>query len=310
MSVQRAVGMRANPSRLSALLVAFIVTVLWSTSWVLIKIGLRESGPLIFVGLRYFLAFLILLPFGLRAAGRAELKKLTRSQWLTLAFLGVFYYFATQSAQYVGLDFLPSVTVSLMYNLSASLITLISIWLLREKPTGLQWLGVAVNLAGILIYFTPLNIPVGAGIGLVVVAFGVLSNAVSAVVSRGLNRELVLSPLTVTLVSMGVGGTLMLGTGLAVEGWPQLSLQGWGIVVWLAALNTALAFTLWNYSMRALKAMESSLMSNLMLIFVAGLAFWILGEGISARQGLGMILALAGTVLVQVRQLPGRLTKL
>jgi len=277
---------------------------------VLIKIGLREIGPLNFVGLRYFLAFLILLPFGLRAAGRAEIKRLTRSQWLTLIFLGVFYYFATQSAQYVGLDYLPAVTVSLMYNLSASLVTLISIWLLREKPTPLQWLGAAVNLAGILIYFTPLAIPAGAGIGLMVVALGVLSNAASAVVSRGLNRELVLSPLTVTLVSMGIGGTLMLATGLAVEGLPQLSLQGWGIILWLAALNTALAFTLWNYSMRALKAMESSLMSNLMLIFVAGLAFWILGEGISLRQGMGMLLALTGTALVQLRQLPGRLTKL
>ncbi len=302
--------MESRPSRPAALLAALAVTLLWSTSWVLIKIGLREIGPLLFVGLRYFLAFILLLPFGLRPAGRREIKNLSRGQWLTLIFLGVFYYFATQSAQYVGLAFLPAVTVSLMYNLSATLVTLLGIWLLREIPTVLQWLGAGVNLAGIILYFTPLDIPPGAWIGLGVVSIGVLSNAVSSVVSRGLNRELVISPLTVTLVSMGIGGALMLITGAAVEGWTALSLTGWGILIWLAAVNTALAFTLWNYSMRTLQAMETSLIGNLIPVFVAVLAIWLLGEQVTARQVAGIVLALAGTIMVQMRRLPGSLTKL
>lgn len=59
-----------------AIVQAVFVTFLWSTSWVLIKIGLDDLAlpPLTFAGRRYLLAALIVLPLaapGLRAAARA-----------------------------------------------------------------------------------------------------------------------------------------------------------------------------------------------------------------------------------------------
>jgi drug/metabolite transporter (DMT)-like permease len=47
----------------AAIAQALLVTFLWSTSWVLIKVGLSdlELPPLSFAGLRYLLAALILL---------------------------------------------------------------------------------------------------------------------------------------------------------------------------------------------------------------------------------------------------------
>ena len=51
------------PSRLhlQAVLTALFVTFLWSTSWVLIKLGLRASLPTVtFAGLRYGLAWVFL----------------------------------------------------------------------------------------------------------------------------------------------------------------------------------------------------------------------------------------------------------
>jgi len=43
--------------RLRAILQALIVTFLWSTSWVLIKIGLEDIPAVTFAGLRYFLFY-------------------------------------------------------------------------------------------------------------------------------------------------------------------------------------------------------------------------------------------------------------
>jgi len=48
--------------RVTAVLQALFVTFLWSTSWVLIKIGLEQIPALTFAGLRYSLAFLCLVP--------------------------------------------------------------------------------------------------------------------------------------------------------------------------------------------------------------------------------------------------------
>ena len=62
----RAGGWQRTP-HLTAVFQALFVTFLWSTSWVLIKIGLTDIPALTFAGLRYGLAFLCLLPFFFRS---------------------------------------------------------------------------------------------------------------------------------------------------------------------------------------------------------------------------------------------------
>ena len=92
-------------SRLSAILLAVFVTFLWSTSWVLIKIGLRDNLPRItFAGLRYGLAFLCLTPFVLlNPKHRQAIQKMDGREWGILSLLGVLTYAVTQTAQYLGL---------------------------------------------------------------------------------------------------------------------------------------------------------------------------------------------------------------
>jgi drug/metabolite transporter (DMT)-like permease len=50
--------------------------------------------------------------------------------------------------------------------------------------------------------------------------------------------------------------------------------------------------------------MESSIINNTMLIQIAVLAWLFLGESLSWRMVLGMVLAALGTLLVQVRRRP------
>jgi drug/metabolite transporter (DMT)-like permease len=47
---------RLSP-RATATLVARLVTLLWSSSYILVKIGLQSLPPLTFAGLRYFIGF-------------------------------------------------------------------------------------------------------------------------------------------------------------------------------------------------------------------------------------------------------------
>jgi drug/metabolite transporter (DMT)-like permease len=80
----------------------------------------------------------------------------------------------------------------------------------------------------------------------------------------------------------------------------------WAIILWLAVANTALAFTLWSRTLRTLSAMESSI-NNTLLIQIALLAWLCLGETLTRRMVLGMVLAGRGTLLVEIRrQRPAR----
>ena len=291
---------RARAATRRAALQALFVTFLWSTSWVLIKIGLADIPAITFAGMRYVLAFLVLTPLLLRPGVRRELAQLGRTAWLQLAGLGLIMYTLTQGSQFLGLAYLPATTASLLLSVSPVVVALLGAALLREVPTVLQWAGTAVYLVGAWIYLQPAGLSGAAWVGFAIVMVGVASNAGAAVAGRALQRSATLSPVVMTIVSMGVGSAVLLVAGLAVEGLPVLGPRAWAIVIWLAVVNTAFAFTLWNATLRVLPALTSSLINNTMLVQIAALAWIFLGEVLGARELIGLALAVGGVLVTQI----------
>ncbi len=285
-----------------AVLQALFVTFLWSTSWVFIKFGLADIPALTFAGLRYSFAFLCLLPLALQPIHLNSLRNLSKWGWIRLIALGLLFYTGTQGAQFLGLAYLPAITVNLLLSCTIIVVTLLGIIFLAERPTRLQWAGVGMYLVGVGVYFYPASFPTTQIVGLVVVVIGVLTNAFSTILGRYVNRAGDVTPLTVTVVSMGIGAAVLLGIGVTNRGIPHLTPLNWVIIGWLAVANTALAFTLWNRTMRVLSAMESGIINNTMMIQIPILALLFLGEHITWREGLGMVLAGIGIVIVQLRR--------
>ena len=96
---------------------------------------------------------------------------------------------------------------------------------------------------------------------------------------------------------------MLLGAGLALEAPPTLDLRGWSIILWLAVVNTALAFTLWNGTLRVLTAVESSVINGTMLIWIPILAAVFLGEHLTLKEAVGLVLVAGGTLLVQLKRI-------
>ncbi len=295
--------MPPESKRIKATLLAVFVTLLWSSSWVLIKIGLHNNLPAItFAGLRYTLASLCLAPFVLFNPLQLEvLKKLSSKEWRKLALLGVVFYTLTQSAMFLTLAYLPANTVSLLLNLTSVFVGISGIFLLKERPTILQWSGIGLATIGVGIYFFPVSLPQAQVVGIGIGVFCMIMNVVSSLFSRQVNRGATISPLVVTFVSMGIGSVLMLVTGLVFQGVGTLTGTDWLIIAWMAVANTALAFTIWNRSLQVLTAVESSILNSLMMPQIAILAFIFLGEGLSPKAIAGLVLVGFGTLVVQLK---------
>ncbi len=287
---------------IKAVLQALFVTFLWSTSWVLIKIGLQTSLPAItFAGLRYFIAFLCLLPFVLvNPIHRNAIRSFSRATWVQLTLLGIMFYALTQGAQFISLAFLPAATLSLLLNFSPIFVALPSDFINKESPSIIQWGGILLSTIGAIVYFFPLEIRSGQTLGLTIAFIGVLANSGSSLLGRQINHKSGLSPLLVTAISMGIGGALLLVTGIITQGFGRLDLTQWLIVGWLAIVNTAVAFTLWNNSLRTLTAVESSIINSTMLPQIAILAWLFLYEPLGVRQIFGIVLVGIGTLIVQL----------
>jgi len=289
-------------SHLKVILLALLVTFLWSTSFVIIKIVLAEIPPLTFAGLRYTIAFLFLLPIAFTKSNSAVIKSLNKKDWFKLVLLGLLFYAFTQGTQFIGLSLLPAVTVSLWLNFTPLIVAVMAIFLLREIPTVLQWSGVVLFILGIITYFFPVDLSESQVTGLVVMTIGVLANSFSAVLGRNINREAKINPVVVTIISMGIGSLILLISGIVIQGLPSICLENVLFLLWLAIINTALAFTIWNFTLRTLSAMESSIINGTMLIQIAVLAWIFLGETISLQEGIGMLIAAGGAVLVQLKR--------
>ncbi len=285
----------------SAIISALVVTVLWSSSWVLIRWGLDDEAlpPLTFAGLRYGTAALVLLGWVLGNEGRRrEAATLERRDLAVLAGLGVVIIAITQGAQFVAIDNQPAATTSLVLSLTPLIVAAASMRTLGEPPTAAQVGGAAFVVVGAWCYFAGDLGATAVGLGAAIV--GLSANSAGALLGREVNRRQRTSAVVVTTVSMCAGALVLLSVGLAVEGWPSVSGRAALIVGWLAVVNTALAFTLWNWSLRRLTAVEAAGINNTMLIQIALLAWWLLDESPGVAGTIGLVIVSAGIVTIQL----------
>lgn len=271
---------------------------LWSSSWILIRVGLDDEqvAPLTFAGLRYTLAALTLVTWTVaRREHRTHIPVVVRTKWRPLVVLGVVYFAITQGAQFVAIDAQPAATSSLLLAPTALIVAVLSARSLGEPPRRAQVVGAAIIIVGAVLYFTG---DLGATtLGIVASVVGLAANAAGSLLGRALNRDLSVAPVLVTACSMSIGAPILLIAGISIEGVPRLSMTFVLIACWLAVVNTAVAFTLWNRSQQRLAAVESAAINNTMLIQIAGLAWIALGERPGAVGVAGIVVVSLGTFL-------------
>lgn len=207
-----------------------------------------------------------------------------------------------QGAQFAALALLPAATVSILLAMTPAVVALGAAIARSEAPTPRQWAGIAAAALGALLYFGRAPFEVAGGAGLAAGLVALAGNSAGSLLGRKVNRDAHLPSLQVTFASLAVGSAALLAAGLAVEGLPPVRLHSAGVVAWLAVVNTAIAFTLWNRSLKTLTAVESSVVNGLMLPQIALLAVFVLGETLGAREAAGLVLVGLGTLVVQ---LPG-----
>ena len=283
------------PSRALALLEALLVSMVWASSFILVKIALTELGPLTIGGLRYFIGFACLLPFL-----RRRNFSLTRAQWLRMALLGFSAYTLANGALFWALRFLPATTVSLLMNLvTVSVLAGGVIWL-GEIPNRAQTFGISIVLAGMVLFFSP-GLKPGEPIGLAIFTLALLGFTLFGLLGRMAVVERFVDTLTLTAFPLAIGGGLLLAVAVPLEGIPNASLRTWGLVLFLAAVNTAFGYVLYNHSLQILQAFEMNVILNLSPIWTALLGWILLDEILTSLQWAGMFVVLMGVMLAQKR---------
>lgn len=306
-SLVQGLSVRHAPGHGTAILLGVIVTFLWASSVVLIRLGLIEevSEPIGFAGIRFSLAAILLLPLALPRIRSSGIWR-ARSRALSGAFVyGLLMYGVAQIGVHVGLGVVSASTMGLMIGLTPVVPALLVRGSMRERASRLQALGLAVLIVGIVVYFG-LDVPDQAVLpGLLLAATVPVTVGVSAVLGRrlALDVDRFGGPLGLTATAMLVGGIFLLLVGLLLEGVPALSLRAWVLIIWMAVVNTAMAYTLWTQVQRTLRAIEASVLGDVTVLQTALLGWLVLGEALGILEVAGLVLAVVGVVVVQVTPL-------
>ena len=294
---ESAVAVARQTSNAGPLAAFALLGLLWGYNWVVMKIGLRYVGAFDFAALRT--GFGVLVLFGVLVALRVPLKPrhVAKTFWL-----GVF-----QTAGFVGL--ISWALVSGAAGKSAVLAYTMPFWMLLfgwpfldERLRGWQWPAVGLAFVGLVLV---LEIWESQGDLLSsVLALGAgASWGVSVIIFKKIPVEGRDELLSLTTWQMLYGVLPLIAVALIV---PEPPIQWTGPFVAALLYNIfggmAAATLLWLYILHRLPATISSL-SSLIVPIVGVLAAWLqLGERPSAAEGLGMVLILAGLLLLALPQ--------
>jgi drug/metabolite transporter (DMT)-like permease len=289
--------------RMRATVEALLVTLLWSSSYVLTKIGLVDVPPLTLVGFRYLIASLILLPI---AISKGEHRAISGNTWWKLGLLGLLGYTVAQGLQCVGLYYLPSVSVTLILNFTPILVLLLNRVVTGGVPSRDQIIGMAIVLLAASLFFGDQIIEYNL-LGFIFTFISGIGWAGYLVAGKVLFKVTEISALGNTAFSMAMGTALLTSSAYFLEGVSLIRMSGWLVIIWLGVINTALAFFLWNHALETLEAFELSVLQNTMLIQITVLSFLFLGEILHPIEYIYLALVFIGVYIVQSRRVPGAL---
>ena len=267
----------------------------WSSTWLVIKVGLRDLPPISYAGIRFLIAIMVLLAV---SVGRVRLLPLRRSDYSLLAFTGVLMF-----AVNYGLLFWGELHVS--SGLAAVLQATIPIFgmvfahlMLPDEPLRLQRLfGALLALGGVTIICERLLgfngwMALWGGLGII---FGAAGAAFSNVLLKA--RTIQLAPAMIAAWQMVFGTAPLLVTGFIVEGNPvRFHWSGLSIfcLFYLAVIGSALTFLLLYWLLPRMTVARLQAISLITPPGAVALGWAIGGEKFSLWSLIGACFVLAG----------------
>ena len=219
--------------------------VVWSSTWLAIKVGLADLPPISFVGIRFLIGFLVLV---LVSLGRVALLPKSAADWVLLGWTGVLMFAINYGLLFWGELHVSSGLAAVLQATIPVFGMLFAHWLLPAEPLRWQQLGGALlAVGGVALICARLfahsgTMPFWGALG---ISLGGAGAAFSNVLLK--RRALQLAPAMIAAWQMIFGCVPMLLLGLVVEGNPlRFHWSGLAIfcLLYLAVIGSALTFLL------------------------------------------------------------------
>jgi drug/metabolite transporter (DMT)-like permease len=285
----------------------------WGSTWLVIKIGLRDLPPLWFGGIRMALACALIAPFAIVKTPRAQ----TRGKTLQLVWAGLLQIGVNYGCIFVGAQWIESGLTAVLFATFPLWAGLFAHLLLPDEPLTRRAAASALGLVGVAVIELPslLRLASGAtGKRALGSALVLLAAFVAAYSNVYVKKHLSTVPaIWTTWLQLVSGSSLLLALAAVFE--PHATLR-WtpsaiGSLLYLSILGTALPFAGLFWLLHRVPMSVIGTIPVVDTVIAVALGNLILGESFSPRVLAGAALILVAVLLASTGRyiLPGRKKK-
>ena len=284
-------------------LVWLILCLIWSTTWIFIKVGLEDLPPIGFAAARFVLSVAILAV--LIRVQRIPLPKSTK-EWRLIALTGVLQFSVNYSLVFWSEQYITSGLAAVLQS-TITVFGLVLAWILlpNESITPQKIIAVLIGIVGVaVIFIDQLRIENWmAFAGCVMIVGGAYAAAHSSILVKA--KAGTIHPATLVFSQMICGLPAIIIYSLVREGNPFTFHWTWKAVVcvvYLSVIGTVAAFWLYYWllsKIESTKAMMISLVTPMLAVLIGAI---VLGERLPPQTGGGGLLIIAGIGLIVFRR--------
>jgi drug/metabolite transporter (DMT)-like permease len=273
-----------------------MLVVIWSSTWVVIEIGLEDVPPLLSAGARFGLAGAGLLIVA-RALGRS-----LRTDALLAGILALLPFAAAYGLIYWGEQYVPSGLAAVLFGVMPLYSSVLAALTLAAEPLRPRLVaGIVVAIAGLSLAFGA-TLDLGEGryalAAAIACAAAPLASACGNVAIK--RRGAALDAVVLNGWAMLTGGLLLLVVSALAETWQvRLGAQAIASVAYLAAIGSAVTFVTLTVLLRELPAVTVSYITLLLPFGALAFGALLYGERVTLPAVAGAALVASGLLVAQ-----------
>ncbi len=279
-------------------LVWILLGFIWGSTWLFIKLGLKDLPPFTFAGIRFLVAS---IPLVLLLLVRRRPMPRRAQDWGVMIATGIATFSICYGLVFWGENHIPVGLTSVLYTTQPLFGLFLAHVLLRDEPLTVRRLvGVLVGIGGVVLLFShelSAKDPLALW-GMSAILLSALAAAAAAVVIKRWGATI--DPTWLACVQMVAGFIPLLILGTALEGnpfrfhWTPLA---WTALLYLAFVGSALPFVLYYWLLQRMEATKVQLIALLCTVVAVFLGGMVLHETLDWRTALGAVGVLVGLVV-------------
>lgn len=276
-------------------LAALAIVTVWGVNFALLKLALGEFDALAFNWLRY--AGMLLLAWTVAGPGALRLPSAGRRRLVAAGLAGYAGYIPLSI---IGLSFTTAFSNALLIA-AAPLFSVLFLVAWRAEPVSrAQGLGVAISLAGVLLFMSGKAGHPTAGRGDAISLAAAALYALYTVLQKPLLAHHPARFVTAwTLTAGGLPVLVATAPVLFVQPWGRVTWLGWLVLAWSIVVPVYVAWTVWAWATARAGVARTNAYLYLVPIVGGAASVVLTGEAFGPAKVAGALVVLAGLVLVR-----------